>query len=352
MSVRKRKFKNGVRWFVDVTFPNGTRYRRIVGTKKQAELVQKRIDAEIVEGRWDVRETEEIPFSALVLEYLDYAEANKAASTYSADRCRIEGHLLPYFGDTLLSQITPQMVDSYKSMRVRDDAAPKSINHELSNLAHMMKMAVRWGYVKDNVAARVEKLKLVKNPSRFLSNGEIDSLLSAAESYCVYPHIYPLLVTALHTGMRKSELFNLKWTDMDFGHNVITVQSKDDWHTKNYRSRVLALTPKLREVLLTHRDEQKRRGVHSDYVFTHKGMKLRSTVKKSLRTVLREAGLVGVTLHTLRHTFASQLVMAGVPLRKVQELMGHQSFETTLQYAHLSQDHVKQEVLRLPYATA
>ena len=79
-------------------------------------------------------------------------------------------------------------------------------------------------------------------------------------------------------------------------------------------------------------------------------MKLKATVKKSLRTVLREADLDGVTLHTLRHTFASQLVMAGVSLRKVQELMGHQSFETTLQYAHLSQDHAKQEVLKLPYA--
>jgi len=245
---------------VDVTFPNGTRYRRIVGTKKQAELVQKKIDAEIVEGRWDVRETEEIPFSALVLEYLDYAETNKAASTFSADRCRIEGHLLPYFGDTLLSQITPQMVDSYKSMRVRDNVLPKTINHELSNLAHMMKMAVRWGYVKDNVVARVEKLRLVKNLPRFLSSAEIDALLSAAEDYFAYPHIHPLLVTALHTGMRKSELFNLKWTDMDFGQQTITVQSKEDWHTKNYRSRVLALTPRLHEVLLAHRDEQERRG--------------------------------------------------------------------------------------------
>ncbi len=65
---------------------------------------------------------------------------------------------------------------------------------------------------------------------------------------------------------------------------------------------------------------------------------------------MKEAHLEGVTLHTLRHTFASQLVMAGVPLRDVQELMGHRSFETTLQYAHLSEDHVKRQVLKLPFA--
>jgi integrase/recombinase XerC len=54
-------------------------------------------------------------------------------------------------------------------------------------------------------------------------------------------------------------------------------------------------------------------------------------------------------LHTLRHSFASQLVLAGVSLREVQELMGHQSYETTLKYSHLSEEHVKKQVLRLPY---
>ena len=66
--------------------------------------------------------------------------------------------------------------------------------------------------------------------------------------------------------------------------------------------------------------------------------------------MLRNAGLEEVSLHTLRHTFASQLVMAGVPLREIQELMGHQSFETTLQYTHLSEDHAKKQVNKLPFA--
>jgi len=57
-----------------------------------------------------------------------------------------------------------------------------------------------------------------------------------------------------------------------------------------------------------------------------------------------------VTLHVLRHTFASQLAIAGVPLRDIQELMGHQSFQTTLQYAHLSEEHIKKQVLRLPFS--
>ena len=65
---------------------------------------------------------------------------------------------------------------------------------------------------------------------------------------------------------------------------------------------------------------------------------------------MRKARLPGVTLHTLRHTFASQLAMASVSLKEIQELMGHQSFETTLQYAHLSEDHIKRQVMKLPFA--
>ncbi len=128
------------------------------------------------------------------------------------------------------------------------------------------------------------------------------------------------------------------------------IQSKVDWHTKNYKVRAIQLTPVLYNVLMEHRKLHLELGTKSDYVFTYQGHKIKSNIKRSLKTVLKKAGLENVTLHTLRHTFASQLVMVGVSLKEVQELMGHQSFETTLQYAHLSEDHVKRQVLKLPFA--
>jgi integrase/recombinase XerC/integrase/recombinase XerD len=141
------------------------------------------------------------------------------------------------------------------------------------------------------VVRKADKMRLVKNPPRFLGKDEIDRLLSAAKGY----YIYPLLETALATGMRKSELFNLKWQDIDFDNATITIQSKDDWHTKNYKSRAIALTPRLSKILLAHKAEQK----NSEYVFTYKGRKIHATINKSLKTVTRKAGLTGVTLHTL-----------------------------------------------------
>ena len=150
--------------------------------------------------------------------------------------------------------------------------------------------------------------------------------------------------------MRKSELLDLQWSDINFRQQTLAVQAKDNWHTKNYKSRTLRMTPMLHKVLQEHRRTQKESGFESDYVFSYQGKKVKQGNNLTLNRLVKEAGLDGVTMHTFRHTFASQLVMAGVPLRDVQELMGHRSFETTLQYAHLSKARINQQVLKLPFA--
>ncbi len=342
--IYQRKYKRTDKWSVYVVLPNGKRYRRTVGTKKEAERVQRKLEAAIVEGKWELWLREDIAFSALVEEYLKYSRTTKAKSTSRADEYRINKHLLPHFGKIPLSQITPQMLESYKQKRVKEGASPNTVNHDLTNLSHMLKLAIRWGHIDKNIASSIERMKVTKNPPRFLSQEEVERFIKAAEG----SYIHPLIVTALHTGMRKGELFNLKWMDIDFDQQIVTVQSKSDWHTKNYKSRVIQLTPVLYEVLREHRERSE--GVGSEYVFTYCGKQLKSNIKRSWSSVLEKADLEKVTLHSLRHTFASQLVMAGVSLREVQELMGHQSYETTLQYAHMAEDHSKKKVLQLPYA--
>jgi len=144
MPIRKREFKNGAKWCVDVMLPNGKRYRRVVGVKKQAEQVQKKIESEIVEGKWDIRGMEDVPFYDLVSKYLEYTKANKSYGTYYCDKYRIRAHLLSYFGDMPITQISQQMLDDYKSVRIKEGASNNTVNHELVNLSHMMKMAIRW----------------------------------------------------------------------------------------------------------------------------------------------------------------------------------------------------------------
>lgn len=346
MSVYKREFKNGIRWCVYLVLPDGKKFRKIVGTKKEAEKVEQKIRSEMASNKWNLLESQDVIFSTIAEEYMEYSKANNASTTSKIKKYRIRAHLIPYFGDNLLSRITHQMIDNYKSIRLKEGAAPKTVNHELTCLSHIFTMAVRWGYMDRNVVSSVERMKCPQIPRRTLSQEEISVLLNSITE----PHLLPIVMTALHTGMRKSELLHLKWIDVDFNQQTITIQAKDDWHTKNYKSRTLQITPALYKALIDHREDQIGIGNQSEYVFTYNGQRIRCGVDDSLETATKKAGLKGVTLHTLRHTFASQLVMAGVPLKDVQELMGHRSFETTLQYVHLSAEHVKRQVLKLPFA--
>jgi len=277
VAVRKR----GNKWFVDLYLPNGERYRKMVGTKKQAEEVEKRIEIEILEGKWSLRD-KEMTFGELLPEYFEYSKASKAQSTYSNDKYRIEAHLLPYFGETSLKEIKPQMLDKYKAERVREGASNNTVNHELVCLSHIMKMAIRWRYVEHNPVSSVEKMKIPKRPPRFLSLEEIDRLLEASRE----SHIYPILMTAIHTGLRKSELLNLKWSDLDFDQCTITVQPKEDWNTKNYKSRTISLTPALYETLQGHWRQCAQLRIKSEYVFTYQGKRIKRGIRDSLRTAV------------------------------------------------------------------
>ncbi len=346
MSVRKRQFKKKVRWFVDIAMPDGSRYREMVGTKKQAEEVHKKIESDIISGRWALGKPKDIKFSKLLERYMKDIMIHKARSTRVIDTYRIKKHLKPYFEKIMVRHITVQMVDSYKAKRKKAGAAPATINNELANLSHILTTAMRWQYIDRNVVSSVDKVKLAMKTPRFLTQEEIGRLIEAAEG----SHIHPIIVTAIHTGMRKSEMLNLQYSDIDFDNGKIAVQSKPDWHTKNYKPRVLKLTPVLDRTLRLHRQVQKSQGYLSDYVFTYEGKRIIWGVDIGLKTITEKAGLKGVTLHALRHTFASQMVMAGVPLRVVQELMGHQSYQTTLQYAHLQKDHAMNHMLMLPFA--
>ena len=217
------------KWYVYITFPDGKRFRKSVGTKKQAEQVLHSMQAKLVQGKWGLLQNGDILFSELVEEYLEYAAVTTAKNTVRSDKSRIQNHLLPFFGDMALREITVQAVDRYKAKRVRERCSVKTINNELLNLSAILKQGVRWQYLDRNVVSDVEKMRVPKNSPRFLSQDEVKRLVTAAEG----SHIYPLIVTALHTGMRKSELLKLEWSDVDFGRGAITVQYKEGWHTKN-----------------------------------------------------------------------------------------------------------------------
>lgn len=155
-------------------------------------------------------------------------------------------------------------------------------------------------------------------------------------------YTYAIVATALLTGMRRSELFNLEWSDIDFRNRAITVNNKEDWHTKNYEPRTIPMNDFLYGILikLPHH-------ISSSYVFFKPDGSRFRDIGARFKRVLKRAGLPDIRFHDLRHTFASHLVMAGVDLPTVQKLLGHRDIKTTMRYAHLASDHLRSAVERL-----
>ena len=137
--------------------------------------------------------------------------------------------------------------------------------------------------------------------------------------------------------MRKGEIFNLKWHDIDWNNGLIHLL-----RTKNNEKREIPFNETVRGILI-----RIKRNPESPYVFSSFKGKPFVDIKKSFHTALTKAGINDFRFHELRHTFASQLVMSGVDLLTVKELLGHKNIEMTLRYSHLSCNHKKQAVKAL-----
>ena len=232
------------------------------------------------------------------------------------------------------------MVQDYKTQR-GDRANVATVNRELCCLSNMLRKAVDWGYLKQNPFKGVKLFKETPKEPRSLDKEEVTRLLQECPT-----HIYALVATALNTGLRRDELFHLEWSDLDFKKRTITVRNKEDWHTKNYESRTIPMNSFLFEVLRNHP-----RHINSNYVFCNPQGKVWNSIRRSLSNAAKRAGIGHIGLHALRHTFASQLVMASVDLRTVQKWMGHKSIKTTMRYAHLAPDHERLAIEKLSFST-
>jgi integrase len=169
----------------------------------------------------------------------------------------------------------------------------------------------------------------------FLAEEEVHHLLLICKEH--HPDFYPLLYTALATGMRLGELKHLRWCDVDFSRRQIKVENQPAWHTKSYKPRTIPLTDKLAEVL-----NNLPQGNKTEPIFSF------VNVRKLWEDTRKKAGL-DCRFHDIRHTYASHLTMKGVPLNTVRELLGHSDLALLQIYAHLTPNHLAEEANKLPY---
>lgn len=322
-------FKKGENYYIDY-YVNGKRKREKIGPNKT--LAKKALDArrgEIVREKYKLPSRKKpILFEEFAKMYLDHIRGYKKSA--SRDALSIK-RLTKKFGGERLNGIHQFLVDAYKVER-RKEVSAASVNRELACLKHMFNMAINWGYAETNPVRGVKFFKENNQRLRYLSQEEARALIEACA-----PHLKPIVIVALNTGMRRGEIFDLKWKNVDFRNRLIRVIE-----TKNNESRIIPMNDAVYEVLKEQKKTSK-----TELVFANKWGKRYDTIKTGFQSELKRAGIRDFRFHDLRHTFASNLVMAGEDLVTVKELLGHKSIQMTMRYSHLSQKHKMDAVKKL-----
>ena len=317
-------YQRGKSWYIDFTF-HGQRIREMVGpSRRLAEAVIAKRKAEIAENKFlDVRkDPPAVKLYDFAKEYLQWAKANKKASTYTRDLCMMR-QLNNEFETKNIQEITTWQIEKYKARR-KEEVKPASVNRELALLKHMYSKAVEWGKIKENPVKKVKLLKGEVRRVRFLMPEEIRILLSNCAD-----HLKPIVTVALNTGMRKGELLSLKWDQVNLEQGIISLLD-----TKNHERRDLPMNEAVKSTLRTLKAEK-----IGEYVFCNGHGESFGEVKRSFGTALKKSGIEDFRFHDMRNSFASNLVMEGVDLVTVQQLMGHKTLEMTLRYSHLAPNH-------------
>jgi integrase len=308
-------FQKQDKWYIDYYF-KGKRIREAIGSNhKAAEKALATRKTEILQGRYRwIQEKRSVQFKDFSISYLAYSKNNKRA--WLRDYTSLT-HIIPFFDGKSLGDISSWMVEQYKQKRIMV-VKPATVNRELTTLKNMFTMAIKWNQAEKNPVKEVKLLRVEEKVERVLSPQEEEKLLGNTA-----PHLQPIIVTALNTGLRLGEILSLQWDNVDLNQKVIVVA-----HSKNGKVRKIPIN----KVLFSTLDNLKRENSH---VFANvKTGKNYGSVKTAFRAAIRRAGIKHLRFHDLRHTFASRIVLKGVDLTTVAELLGHSSIKMTVRYAH------------------
>ena len=321
-------------WWVDFRFDH-TRYRkrspensRAGAIAYEAVLRHRLARGEAIEAA----ERSQVTFEQFAHKWFkEYVVTNNKYSEQRTKKYILNSSLIPFFGTMLVGQITAYHIEQYKMRRLTDGVTNKTIKNDLTVLSKCLSTAYEW-LALPGTPPRIVWPKCASHRTDYLSPEECGLLLSHAEGV-----VYELILTALRTGMRQGELRGLQWSAIDWQSRMLTVRhARCDYQKilispKSNRERHIPLDAELYQLL-------ERRKKTTGYVFTDTDGRPfdYKRLDRRLAKVCNAAGTRHISWHILRHTFASQLAMKGVPLPVVQVLLGHASITTTMRYAHVA----------------
>jgi len=314
---------------------------------------------------------ENTPFDLIAQQYIEWAQASK--KSWSDDKSRYDHHIKLDIGQMPIKDISILTLECLKKnlqkkkvrnvIRVKSKSklvvnkdktlSPATVKHVIVLVRQIFNWAIHRGlFIGENPVRQTAKAdkKFLRTPDnkrvRFFSREEAKALLDHLTEKKRYL-VHDISLISLYAGLRMSEIFRLKFIDLDFKHDLISVKDP-----KSGESRTAYMTQPIKEVLKRRYQESESK---AGFVFLNtKGGQIKEMPNTYDRAVKELGFNNGVTdrrdkavAHSLRHSFGSWLAIAGVPLPGIQKLMGHRKIETTLIYAHLSPSVEKQAAVDL-----
>lgn len=249
-------------------------------------------------------------------------------------------------GNFGLSDISPSLIAEMRDKLLQEPTplgkarAPATVVRYLSSLSSVYEAAIReWHWVEKNPVRQIRKPSVSNARVRFLSEDECQRLLTACrESKNAY--LFPVVAIAIGSGMRRGEILDLRWQDIDFNKKMIFLGK-----TKNGTSRFVPMVGLVLQVLLELYQKEKIIDF-SFFIFPSINPNKQLEIRTAWEYALKRANISNLKFHDLRHSCASFLAMTGASQRDIAEILGHKDLKMTFRYSHLSNQHLAEALER------
>jgi integrase len=297
-------------WFRKTIDGKRIQFSLKTGNKKTAEKLYAKSLSEIIEGRFfESIKARKITFKVMVDKFIKKYGTSRHETSLT--------HVLPVFGTLVLADIKTEKISDYIDERL-EHVKRATVYQEYALMRRLFNVARReWKWTKDNPAADLSFCVGTSNArTRWLTYEEEEQLLKNASP----EWLSRVIKFALHTGMRRGEILDIKWSSVNFKRRLVTVE-----RSKNRQKRSIPMNETLLNLL------KKPRVVDiTNRVFPYSV----SALKDAFPRARDKAGIIDFKFHDLRHTFATRLVQNGVDLYKIKDLLGHKDLKMSMRYAH------------------